>query len=276
MHPQTIEILIPGTPSGYKYIHLTGWEGKCFIIPRTELKSFDIRPETQDPGVYFLFGDNDDSTNQKLYIGESENFYKRLMDHDAKKDFWNFAIIFTGGIDKANIKHLEHLATSLAKTVGRYSLVNVQEPPKNKLSEFKTVTTENYFNNMTYVLDVLGYPIFTDIKKDSYLKETYFLNKQGAKAESQLLSGGGLNVLAGSLARIKETEAFTGWALSARKLFIEDGTFIKDEDGVSYRLTKDVFFKTPSAAAATLTGSPINGWTAWKDKKGKTLDENLR
>lgn len=39
---------------------------------------------------------------------------------------------------------------------------------------------------------------------------------------------------------------------------------------------KDYLFKSPSAAAATTTGRPINGWTAWRDESGNTLDSNLR
>jgi predicted type IV restriction endonuclease len=75
---------------------------------------------------------------------------------------------------------------------------------------------------------------------------------------------------------VKETESFTGWSLAARKQFVVDETLKMTEDGVSYVLTKDVLFKSPSAAAATLSGRAINGWTAWKDKDGNTLDENLR
>ena len=45
---------------------------------------------------------------------------------------------------------------------------------------------------------------------------------------------------------------------------------------MSYKYTKNVLFKTPSAAAATTLGSPVNGWDAWKDKDGNILDDNLR
>lgn len=37
---------------------------------------------------------------------------------------------------------------------------------------------------------------------------------------------------------------------------------------------KDYEFSSPSAAAATIVGYPINGRTCWKDEKGKTLKEN--
>ncbi len=276
MQNQVLEILIPNEPTGYKIVHLKGWEGKCFIVPRTELKNFSSRPEINHPGIYFLFGESDESTNQKLYIGEGEKFYNRLTDHDVKKDFWNLAIIFTGGIDKGDIKYLEFLATTTAEKINRYDITNIVTPAENTLSEFSLVAVKNYFNVIAYILNVLEYPVFSDITQEISSTEIYYLKSEGADAKSQLLKDGSLNVLAGSLARIKETESFTGWSLSARKSFIEDKTLIEVGDGLSYTLTRDVLFKSPSAAAATLTGRSINGWTAWKDLNGKTLDENLR
>ena len=78
----------------------------------------------------------------------------------------------------------------------------------------------------------------------------------------------------GSLARIKETESFEGWALSARKKFIDDGTLKVNNN--SYIFTRDVLFRSPSAAASVINGRSTNGWTAWKDEKGNTLDDNVR
>lgn len=58
--------------------------------------------------------------------------------------------------------------------------------------------------------------------------------------------------------------------------FFKDGTFEIQESLKTFLITRDILFKSPSAAAATLSGRSINGWTAWKDKDGNTLDENLR
>jgi hypothetical protein len=49
--------------------------------------------------------------------------------------------------------------------------------------------------------------------------------------------------------------------------------FGKDE---YYRFTKDAMFRSPSAAASTITARSTNGWTAWKGDSGNTLDQNLR
>jgi hypothetical protein len=39
---------------------------------------------------------------------------------------------------------------------------------------------------------------------------------------------------------------------------------------------EDYIFNSPSAAAVTIKGRASNGWTAWKNKEGKTLDELKR
>lgn len=276
MKNQVLHILVPNEPNGYKVIKLAGWNGTCFVVPRTELKDLENRPEIKDPGIYFLFGDNDESTDQKLYIGESERFFDRLLNHDANKDFWNSAVIFTGGLDKAKVKYLEFLSTSEATKVDRYSILNSVSPKENSLSEFDVVITQDYFSKINYILSVLGFPVFQDVSISKENGEIYFLKGEYFDAKSQLINGGSLNVYKGTLARIKETDSYGGWSLAARKRFLEDGTIKDNGDGQSYIFTRDVLFKSPSAAAATITGRSINGWTAWKDKNGKTLDENLR
>ena len=43
-----------------------------------------------------------------------------------------------------------------------------------------------------------------------------------------------------------------------------------------YILNKTISFKTPSGASDFVLGGSTNGWTEWKDKNGKTLDELYR
>lgn len=274
MKNQVIHMIIPGESSGVKIIEIANWTGKAFIVPRASLKDIKERPEAKHPALYFLFGESDESTNQKLYIGESENFYDRLINHDANKDFWNFAVIFTGGLDKAKVRYLEYLATS--KHTGRFDILNSTERNENALKEYDEISTKDFFETVKFVLSVLGYPVFEEVGKSISDSKIYTLKADGSDAKAQLLDDGSLNVFKGSLARIKETETFFGWSKAAREKFISDGTLVKNDDNISYIYTRDVLFKSPSAAAATTTGRSINGWTAWKDEKGNTLDENLR
>jgi hypothetical protein len=277
MQNQVVHMIIPDESSGIKIIELSGWTGKVLIIPRTSLRSLKERKESLLSGIYFLFGDSEDSTYQKLYIGESEVIINRLNDHDAKKDFWSNAIVFVGGLDKAKVRYLEWIATQEAKEVGRYEIMNSVGRKENSLTEYDEISTRDFFQKMKYVLSILDYPIFENIKESISDSKIYYLKtKEGVDAKAQLLSDGSLNVLKGSLARMRETEAFWGWSKAARKKFLDDGTLVENGDSVSYRYTRDTLFNSPSAASATTLGSPSNGWTAWKDEQGNTLDDNLR
>ena len=82
-------------------------------------------------------------------------------------------------------------------------------------------------------------------------------------------------VFKGSLARIEQTKSFGGSGPRLRSRLIEDGILKKINDK-SYIFTQDHIFTSPSAASDTIAGRSTNGWGAWKDDKGNTLDENLR
>lgn len=61
----------------------------------------------------------------------------------------------------------------------------------------------------------------------------------------------------------------------ARQELFTDGNITVREDGIGI-LGKTVSFKSPISAIEFVLGGSINGWTAWRDADGKTLDELYR
>ena len=59
-----------------------------------------------------------------------------------------------------------------------------------------------------------------------------------------------------------------------RKALIQDGTLKKSGD--HYVLQSNKIFSSVSSASSIILGRRSNGWTEWKDSKGKTLDELKR
>ena len=59
-----------------------------------------------------------------------------------------------------------------------------------------------------------------------------------------------------------------------RKRLIDDN-ILKQEDGMLVFQT-DHIFNSPSAAAGTILARRANGWSAWKNKSGVTINELLR
>jgi hypothetical protein len=274
MNPLAMQISFPkGDPNGIKIIELTGWNGKAVIVPRTEVSFLKERSEISASGLYFLFGEDEETGNQLVYIGESGDCSTRLNTHDSEKDYWNQALIF---LDPPDRNFLESISTKLAKEAARYIVKNSKQPKEEKQNEFNRILNERYFDGVKMIFSTFGYPLFESVRDAVSSSKLYYLKGEGSNAKAQLLEDGTLNVLAGSLARKNETKAFWGWSKAARIRFLEEGSLKDSGDGISYVYTKDILFNSPSAAAATTLGSPANGWTVWKDENGNSLDENLR
>jgi hypothetical protein len=275
--PQVITtILLDNNPKGLRLIEMANWSGKAFVVPRGKLKELRTREDAKQPGLYLLFGEGHD--RMSAYIGQSENVVDRLFSHDSNReeDEWNTAVVFVGELDSTFIKYLESISLDLAKKADRCNIFNKGGANENKLSEAQKIVADEYFERIKVIMGLLGYSLFNIVRESIADQNLYVLKADGADAIAQFLDDGSLNVRNGSLARIRETEAFTGWAEVARRKFLKDGTLVDNGDKISYRFTRDVVFNSPSAAAATVKGAPINGWTAWKDAQGKTLDENVR
>src|SRR4051812_9478188 len=95
----TIRIfLTDGAADGVWIVEKSNWTGKALMAPRTRYK--DLRPRLDGPGVYVLSGPTDSGVPpERLYIGETDDLRGRLDSHNANKDFWNRAIVFTSKDD---------------------------------------------------------------------------------------------------------------------------------------------------------------------------------
>ena len=106
--PKTITTyLIDGNPNGIKTIFISNKISKALVIPKSSIDKIKDRTEAYQPSLYLLLNDDEN----KIYIGESENFYKRVQNHISNKDFWNLAITFfsqNNDLTKADVKYLEY------------------------------------------------------------------------------------------------------------------------------------------------------------------------
>ena len=128
---KTIRIyLADGSVSGIRHAEIVNWTGQAVSSPRTKNKSLVDWDESKKPGVYFLFGIDEESGRDAVYIGEAENVFDRLQNHIANKDFWNEVIFFTNkdeNLTKSHVKYLESRLIKLVKGLGRYVVLNGNE-----------------------------------------------------------------------------------------------------------------------------------------------------
>lgn len=245
---------------------------KAFVIPRIFLNEAKKLTGVDNPGVYFLINDDAGSLS-KIYIGQTRNGISRLDDHNAKKDFWNKAILFLADSQHFTlniISGLEKYAIQKAIDANRYQVDN-KAVPKYKISEYDEPLVEEIYEEIEFIMATLGFrmngstaqqnqPVFTTSRRGVVGRGTY--------------SGESFDVLPGSeidMLKAVRIESYN----AKRQEYINDGTIVQKEDG-KYYLTKIITFKTPSGASDFVLGGSTNGWAEWKDQDGKTLDQLFR
>lgn len=276
--PQTIQIFLPdGNPTSIKIADLTNRMIVAVLIPRNKLTECGVRPEVRKYGIYFLFGVNEDKAKPISYIGETEDCFERLKMHNKAKDFWNYAVVITSKSNtftKSHVKYLEHICIKTANEIGRYDTDNQSAPAKPYITESMEADLLDNFETIKVLLATLGFPIFEEIRKStSKKKELLYCKGKDASAQGEMIDDGFV-VLKGSTSNKDETKTAGTWVTGMRKKLLDD-KILTPNDGVLV-FAEDFVFGSPSAAAAAVLGRRANGWTEWKNKDGKTIDEIYR
>ncbi|WP_459209123.1 GIY-YIG nuclease family protein [Aquimarina rhabdastrellae] len=276
--PQTIQIFLPtGSPTGVKEAELTSRMLKALYFPRTIINKAEKREMIQYTGVYFLFGEDENGISM-VYIGEGENCWQRIKEHQRNKEFWTDCIIVTtktNDYNKTDAKYLEHHCLKIAEKIKRYKFDNGKGSTKPSISESREADLLDHFETIKILVSSLGFPLFENQRgSDKIIKqEKFYCKGKDAKAEA-LLTDEGVLVLQGSICNLKETISDDKWVVGLRTRLKEKGVLVQKENILEF--AKDELFKSPSSAAVTVLGRRANGWREWKDKTGKTLDELKR
>lgn len=283
--PKTLQVFLPeGTPAGIQIAELTTRIVQAISVPRTHLKEFYARPESQYVGTYFLFGGDDDSSKPLVYIGQTEDMKQRLRMHDAKKEFWTRAVILisrTQSFTQAHIKWMEWHSIAKATEAKRFKLENGNLASEPFVTEAILADLQEIFETGALLLQSLGYPVFEPLisKKSSdgmsaVDESEWTLTGPQANATA-VLTGEGIVVRAGSLCRKQFAKsALDNPVVKKRDELVANGILVAK--GESFEFTEDYPFKSPSGAASIVLARTANGWISWKDKDGKTLQEVKR
>jgi hypothetical protein len=275
---RTIQIFLPdGNARSIRIADITSRTVQAIQIPRNKLKDANIRKEVQNVGVYFLFGEESEEAKPLAYIGEAENCYDRLTQHnkDIKKDFWRTAVVFTSktsSFTKAHGKYLEWFCLNTAREVDRYKIEQTT-PTKPYVSESMEADLLDNLDAIRVLLSTLGFPLLEIIQKPKSDKGVLHCKRKEYYAEGEYIDDGFV-VFKDSKANTKESPGANTWIANLRNRLKESG--VLKQDGNYLVFQSDYIFDSPSAAAGAVFGSHANGWTEWKNKDGKTLDELKR
>lgn len=269
--PRLIQTFLPdGTLEGARIIELSDSTIKAYVIPRLQLSSVKNREELLHPSLYFLVSGSESIG----YIGESENFFHRIKNHDQNKQFWDVAIAIvstTNSLEKSDVKYLESLAVERAKA-GSMQIENKTVPTRNNIHEFKLHTLQKILDDTQLILTSLGYDILSSPQKQ---EETWYCTFKHTNAKAQF-RGDKFVLLAGSI--IDKSYA-RSWGEGWPKSLIERDEILtkfgSDKDTV-VELTENIAFRSPNHAGGFVTGASVNAWLTWKDQEGHTMDEVMR
>lgn len=145
----------------------------------------------------------------------------------------------------------------------------------------------DFNENIIFVLNNLGIIDFTKTYTNNQYTDNrsiregdvFYMNVPGTKGEytkeaKLMIIEGTYRLLAGSYIRKEHVNSFASHNYAKlRRQLEEEGFFDCSESESYFKLCRDVDFKSPSAAAAIVRNSSMNGRKEWKLKSGLSLDE---
>jgi hypothetical protein len=268
--PKTIKLyLLDGDPTGVKKVQLSNWSGVSFVIPRNKLEIINKRDELSKQCLYFLIGGA--SLTPEVYVGEAENFQKRIPQHQSK-DFWNTCVVFLAkdeNLSKAHVRYLEAAFFNDCKEANRAKLHNGNSPEGSKLSEEDESDMHEFMLNIKLVLSTLGFTFHEKTSELDTSYEVYFIKAKGLKAKGVYTSEG-MILFEGSQVAKNEVKSILEYLHNLRAEKIQEGALVDRDD--YYEVQQKITFSSLSTAAGFVMGRSANGWNEWKNAEGKTID----
>lgn len=275
--PKTIQIFLPGgSPTGIRVAEITTRIVQVIDVPRKLLSDFIEMPESNEVAVYFLVGESDDGTELNVYVGQTGDLRKRFAKHDADRPFWERALVLisrTKSLTQTHGLFLEWRSLQAIRKAKRYTDLNGNGGTRPHTPAPMEADCLEIFETAQTLLATLGHPMFDPVAQPSQetAPQDYLYCTVSGVDGRGLYTQEGFVVLAGSVGRKENMPSIAGTSnASFRDKLVANGTLGVNGDTLVF--TKDHLFRSPSMAAVALLGTTANGWNAWKDKDGKTLD----
>jgi hypothetical protein len=270
--------LATGEVTGIRHAELVNWTGQAVVCPRSRIDELDAwAPEVSRPGVYLLVG-AEGPGEREVYFGEAENVAVRVRQHGRSKEFWQEVVLFTSkdeNLTKGHVKYLEHRLVQKAKAVGRYKVLNGNEPSENSLPRPDRAAMEEFIENIEVLLGALGHRVFVPLvaspapSTPGGVRFRYAV--RGAEAFGAP-SDEGFIVFKGSTGLRRSAESMGVGNVALKQELLASGKLVAE--GELVRFVDDVLFGTPSQAGSMVVGTACNGRISWRRvSDGKTLND---
>lgn len=161
MRAKTIQIFLPsGDPAGIQVAELTTGIVQLIEVPRKLIQEFLGMPQSKQVGVYFLVGENTETGEPAVYIGQSGNIGRRLDEHHQSEKFdWNrvlVAVSLKHSFTSTHVLHLEWQCIQQANQAQRYKVLNGNAGTKPYVPMPLEADCEEFFHSIRMLLATLG------------------------------------------------------------------------------------------------------------------------
>jgi hypothetical protein len=302
--------LVDGIPTGIIVGEIINWTGQITRLPRSSLAQFLERKDSNRTGVYLLIGsDEEEAGRQRVYVGESDNVGKRILQHANNSDGfdWDFACVISSkdqNLTKAHGLFLEARIIAKAIAADRVTLENTQTSAYENIPESDISDMTDFFEQVSVLLSALGIELFAPQVLQEQAERTTQTARQdspivarndrqpslkpvtGSEAISVILRDHSFGIEAkgieanGEILVLKDSQArganehTTNVYSHLRERLVREGKLAKTDDPKIMTFTSDVIFNSPSAASAVILDRNDNGRSSWKEMgSGKSLNE---
>jgi hypothetical protein len=279
---RVVKIFITGKdPRSLRTVELDNWTGVA-IAGQPEFFKKALEAEVLARScVYLLIKSGAEDDLPEIYVGESDDFSQRYTSGKFPIEFDTF-LIFTSKDDnltRAHVKWLEERLWSILRgNSGKVVVANANKPTSSNLPRADIATMQTYLGNMIYVLEALGYDLFSVKERTStspigqmeqghtetqnLIIDLYATLPKRPDDRAFLRYEDGTYVLtSGSKINVRITESLPSNVRKLREQLIRDGALL--ERGDHLELTRDILFSKPSPASALVKGRSSTGYQDW-------------
>lgn len=285
--------LVDGSVTGLKFGEVVNHTIQAISCPRNRFAELSDYSEAKRPGVYFLFGLDEETGDPKVYIGEAENVLDRLQNHILLKDFWSEVILFISkdeNLTKSHVKYLESRIIQISFEINRYKVENYNQPQLSSLPRPDRDAMEEFLVYIKLLLGVLGHKLLEElISPPNKTSSEQLVGNQttqniavnvndlelslnvGTVKAKAYMTDEGIVVLKGSAAVKDLQSSLTGGYVTIRERLVSKGIIQMDDN--KYIFQENYLFPSPSQAASIIVGYSINGREHWRNNQGVSLKE---
>ncbi|MGL5591209.1 MAG: GIY-YIG nuclease family protein [Mycoplasmoidaceae bacterium] len=278
-----------------------------FMVPKNQIKSLSAEEhdEIDNYGIYFLV----DIKSQNLYIGKTDNLLKRIREHSRSSEkTFDYVYAFTtkgNSMSQTYIDYLEHYFIKKLNDSEYWNLYNKDLRVKiPNLKPIEKVNLTKLIKNIDCLLSFLRITLKDKTRKIEKSNKIIEMEKPieiqnelsgevfTFKGAYFVYSSKGSFLLKNSVikgsSKMEKTKVAEKYKqnlsneIIKRKNLIESwilNNSIKKINSISdeYILINDIKLNSPSQAAQIVSGLySADGWTAFKNREGKTLKEVYR